>query len=294
MIVSASYRTDIPAFYADWFARRLEAGWASYRNPYSGRSHRLRLDPEAAEAFVFWTRNLGPFFPVLDQLTAAKRPFVVQFTLTGYPAALERATIPPETAVAQLRRLAERFGPRVCVWRYDPVFLSDATPADFHRRQVAGLARALRGTLDEVTFSFAQIYAKTARNAGRAAARHGFAWQDPEPEAKRALLAELAGLAADEGLTPTLCSQPELLAPPLEPARCIDAARLSAVAGRPIAARTKGNRPGCLCAESRDLGAYDSCPHGCVYCYAVRDRELALARYRAHDPAAPGLVPETE
>lgn len=294
MIVSASYRTDIPAFYADWFARRLQEGRASYRNPYSGRRHTLRLDPEAAEGFVFWTRNLGPFFPVLERLAAEQRPFVVQFTLTGYPAALERATIPPEAAVAQLRRLARDFGPRVGVWRYDPVFLSDATPADFHRRQVARLARALRGTLDEVAFSFAQIYAKTARNAERAAARHGFAWQDPDAGTKRALLGELAGLAAAEGLRPTLCSQPELLAPPLEPARCIDAGRLSELAGRPIAARAKGNRPGCLCAESRDLGAYDSCPHGCVYCYAVRDRELALRTYRAHDPAAPGIVPDGE
>ncbi len=295
MIVSASYRTDIPAFYAEWFAHRLKQGWASYRNPYSGREHRLRLDPEAAEGFVFWTRNLGPFFPVLDQLRAAGRPFVVQFTLTGYPAALERATQPVETAVAQLERLAERFGPRVGVWRYDPVFLSDPTPAAFHREQVARLAERLAPLVDEAAFSFAQIYAKTRRNTERAATRHGFGWHDPEAAEKRALLAELAGIAAAAGLRPTLCSQPELLSPPFEPARCIDAARLSDVAedvgGAPVTARQKGNRPGCLCAESRDLGAYDSCPHGCVYCYAVRDRALALRTYRAHDPAAPGIAP---
>lgn len=298
MIVSASYRTDIPAFYADWFARRLDEGWASYRNPYSGREHRLRLDPEAAEGFVFWTRNLGSFFPVLERLAAEGRPFVVQYSLTGYPTALERATLRPEVALEQMQRLAERFGPRVGVWRYDPVFLTDLTPAAFHRRQVADFARALRSAVDEVVLSFAQVYAKTRRNTDLAAARHRFAWHDPAEAEKRDLLAELAAIAAAEGLTPSLCSQPDLLAPPLVAARCIDPTRLSDVAarfgGRPVEARVRGNRPGCLCAESRDLGAYDSCPHGCVYCYAVRDRALALERHRTHDATAPGIVPRAE
>jgi DNA repair photolyase len=57
-----------------------------------------------------------------------------------------------------------------------------------------------------------------------------------------------------------------------------------------LAARQKGNRPGCLCAESRDIGAYDSCPHGCAYCYAVRHRDRALTNYRNHDPAAERLL----
>jgi len=92
-------------------------------------------------------------------------------------------------------------------------------------------------------------------------------------------------------LQATLCAQPALLVEGLSPARCVDAARFSDVAGHPIEARTRGNRPGCLCAESRDLGAYDTCPHGCVYCYAVRRPELAKQNHRRHDPTAERLVP---
>ncbi len=135
--------------------------------------------------------------------------------------------------------------------------------------------------------SFTQIYAKTRSNLNRAAGSHDFAWDDPAAADKRALLAELAAIARELGLKPTLCAQPDLLSPGLEPARCIDAGRLSDVAGRPIAARAKGNRPGCLCAESRDIAAYDSCPHGCVYCYAVRRPELAKRNFQAHDPDSP-------
>ena len=93
MIVSASYRTDIPAFYADWFRARLKAGWARVKNPYGGPDYRVRLDREAAEGFVFWTRNAGPFRLVLDELEAAGRPFVVQFTITDYPRVLESSVI---------------------------------------------------------------------------------------------------------------------------------------------------------------------------------------------------------
>jgi hypothetical protein len=133
-------------------------------------------------------------------------------------------------------------------------------------------------------------YRKTSRNLDRAARRFGFAWRDPPLAEKQDLLARLAAIAAEHGLVPTLCSQPELLVPGLSEARCIDAERLADVGQSPVMARENGNRPGCRCALSRDIGAYDTCPHGCVYCYAVADRDRALARFRAHDPAGESLA----
>jgi hypothetical protein len=288
-IVSASYRSDIPAFYGDWFLRRLEAGWAAFRNPYGGQIHRVSLRPADVDGFVFWTRNPQPFLPALDAVAALDRPFVVQLTVTGYPRPLEPAVVAPTRAIAAVRQVVARFGAGSVVWRYDPVFLTSLTPPAWHRESFARLADALAGTVDEVVLSFAQIYAKTARNSERAAERHGFDWYDPAEAEKRALLGELAALAGERGLSASLCSQPDLLGPGLEPARCIDAARLSRLAGRPITAAVKGNRPGCLCAESRDIGAYDSCPQGCVYCYAVGDPARANRRFKAHDPAGERL-----
>lgn len=115
---------------------------------------------------------------------------------------------------------------------------------------------------------------------------------DPLDEpAQRALLADLAAIAADHGLAFSVCAQPALIPAQGQAARCVDADRLSRVAGRPVVAATHGNRPGCLCAQSIDIGAYDTCPHGCVYCYAVTDRERARAAWRTHDPAGPFLIP---
>lgn len=282
MIISASYRTDIPAFYADWFNRRLDAGFCAVKNPYSGKTNRVPLDAGSVDGFVFWTRRLGPFMDTLARLADRGTPFVVQFTVTGYPRALEPAVMEWRRAVEEIQTAASRHGPRVVVWRYDPVFLSDITPESFHVDQVSRLSEQLTGATDEMVVSFAHLYRKTRRNTERAAARHGFDWSDPEQDKKRSLLSTLGRVAAARGIRPTLCAQPDLLTSGLGAARCVDLDRLSDVAGVTIKGREKGNRPGCLCAESRDIGAYDTCPHGCVYCYAVSSQDTAKRRLGGH------------
>ncbi len=291
MIISASYRTDIPAFYADWFRKRLAAGFADVANPYGGPSKRVRLDPEHASAFVFWTRHVKPFVPILSGLSATRRPFVVQLTMTGYPRALDLSTPPPSRVADQFRQLAAMFGKRVAVWRYDPIVFSDITPPDWHAHTFERLCARVAGSVDEVVVSVAQIYRKTKRNLDDAARRHSFSWHDPSTTEKVALLVRMTQIARNHGITLTLCGQPELLGEGIGAARCIDADRLSDVAGIPIQASQKAHRPKCGCWASRDIGAYDSCPHGCVYCYAVNNRRIATGNFRRHDPSDPYLLP---
>ncbi len=286
MIVSASYRTDIPAYYGRWFLGRLAAGFCRVGNPYGGKPVTVSLKPLDVDGFVFWTRNPGPFAPALKELRRRAMPFVVQFTITGYPRALEAAVQKTDRAVAQLKAIARRYGPRSVVWRYDPILFTSITTRDWHVKNFTGLASALRGATDEVVISLADDYRKTRRNLAIAACEHSFA-PVPPPEDTRGFLRGLADIAADHGMKLTACTEPAL---DTAPARCIDARRLSDVAGRAIAARLRGNRPGCLCCESRDIGAYDSCAQGCVYCYAVADRDRAKRNLAAHDPNAAFLI----
>jgi len=301
MIISASYRSDIPAFHADWFRARLNAGFCEVANPYSGKPYRVALRGDDVDGYVFWTRNAAPFSAALDDVAQLMLPFVIQFTVTGYPRALDAHTPRADSAVAQIKGLAGQFGSRAVVWRYDPVVFSSLTPAAWHLRNFAVLARELAGSVDECVISCAQIYKKTERRLNSAAICHDFNWKDPEWGEKQSLLGEMAGIAAEFGIGITVCSQPEALgdsealggSEALDgsdgpgpdrrysawrlPARCIDSVRLSDIAGYDITARQKGNRDGCLCAESRDIGAYDTCAHGCVYCYAVSDHDKAAA-----------------
>jgi len=295
MIVSASYRTDIPAFYGDWFRRRFRAGFAKVVNPYGRQISTVPLR-SGVDGFVFWTRNLGPFLPALAEVRGAGLPFVVQYTVTSYPRPLENSVIEAARSLDLIRRVVAEHGRRAVVWRYDPIVFSSETPGDFHRAAFARLAADLAGTVDEVVVSFANIYRKTARHMTEAARAHGFDWWDPADDDKRALVAALARLAAAAGMRLTICSQEPYTLPRAPGAACVDARRLEDVAAgwgtpRPVRAKPKGNRPGCLCFESRDIGEYDTCPHGCVYCYAVNSRTLAKRRFRDHDPQSEFLFP---
>lgn len=288
MIVSASYKTDIPAFYGAWFGNRLAAGGCWVRNPWNGRRFFVDLRPESVDGFVFWTKNLRPFMAPLA-VAAERWPFVVQLTITGYRPVLEASVVAAERSIADAVAVNAAYGPGRVVWRYDPIIVSSITSTAWHRATFARLAAALTGVVDEVVVSFVQRYRKTERNLNRALLAEGATWRDPPVDEKRQLLAELATVAADYGIHLTLCAQPDLVTDDLAAAKCIDLARLSDIAGKPIGGREKGNRPGCACAESRDIGAYDSCPHGCVYCYAVANQSTAKARFRCHDRAAQGL-----
>jgi len=132
MIVSASYRTDIPAFYGRWFMNRLEAGFCRVMNPYGGAPSTVPLTREAVDGFVFWSRNLAPFLAQLDEVKRRGFPFILQMTVTSYPRALEVSVPAAAQATAQLRAVAERFGPRTTVWRYDPILLTSITETDWH------------------------------------------------------------------------------------------------------------------------------------------------------------------
>jgi Domain of unknown function (DUF1848) len=290
MIVSASYKTDIPAFYGDWLMARLTAGFCRVTNPWGGQVYEVPLTAEAVDGFVLWTRNIAPLAPRLPNV-AAVAPFYVQYTVTGYPRAIETSTCAAAQAIDAIRALRTDFGPRAAVWRYDPVLFTDLTPAPWHRANFAALATALRGAVDEVVVSFAHVYRKTLRNLDAAAARGRFSWRDPEADEKRALATDLAAIAAEAGMAFRVCAQGDLVPAGGALACCVDAARLSDVAGQPVAAPVRGNRPDCLCHASRDIGAYDTCPHGCSYCYAVSSPATAKRRYAAHDPDGPFLFP---
>jgi len=290
MIVSASYKTDIPAFYAEWFRNRLREESVVVANPYGGPAQTVSMAPADVDGFVFWTRNVEPFLPVLEDVVR-EFPFVVHYTITGYPRALDAGTISPERAVGHLREIATLYGPRAAVWRYDPIAFSSLTPPDWHVETFTRLAETLAGVVDEVVVSVVQIYRKTRRNMDAAAREHGFDWWDPDADEKRTLLARLASIAEGNGITFTLCGQRDLLVEGVGDARCIDAERLSDVAGWPVAAVRKAHRKACGCWASKDIGGYDTCPHGCVYCYAVGSRERAKVRFTEQDPAAPSLGP---
>ena len=329
MIVSVSRRTDIPAWYADWFYARLRAGYADVRNPYRPRQvSRVSLTPEEADGFVFWTKNPLPMLGRLGELR--DRAWYFQFTLTPYGRELEPG-LPDkrEVLIPAFRRLSELAGPGRVVWRYDPVVLTPSITPDTHRRCFPAMARLLEGATDECIVSFVDDYVCARRRMKQAGV------SAPSADQAASLLNFFAETASQHGMRLSVCCEPSLLTTgysfaskkgeeaqddaiqipgfdgpksgrcsadkenlqgentsleqrigwnKIAQARCIDTGRLARISGKAILAAPDGNqRKGCGCAKSVDIGAYDTCRSGCVYCYASHSAGRLAERFAQHE-----------
>jgi len=216
MIISASRRTDIPAFYGDWFLNRLEAGYCKIVNPYNEKVSTVSIKREDVAGFVFWTKNLVPFTNKLETIRQMGYPFYVLYTINKYPEALEPNVVPAEHSIKCLKDVADKYGPRAAVWRYDPIIFTSITQRDFHIQNFEEIAKELDGSIDEVVISFAQIhnYKTVVTNLNFASNVHGFAWEDPSSEIKLELAKELFDIAKSYNMKLNICCQPEFT--PLE------------------------------------------------------------------------------
>ena len=276
-VISASRRTDIPAYYADWFMRQVERGAAAYPNPMSFKPVLLSLRPEHVLFLVFWTRNPHPLERHLERLeNIYGRAFYFHFTINGLPQALETNNPPLDFAVATFQRLAARY-PQQVFWRYDPIVFSNLTPPDYHVQKFGELCERLAGYTIRCYFSFVQWYQKVQRNFSRVANASGIRFYDAGLKERLSLTQQLAGIASSHQITLYSCCQDALCAvPQVAKAHCIDLATMRQIVPERLRnLRAAPTRTDCGCYESRDLGYYDSCPHGCVYCYANMNREKA-------------------
>lgn len=272
MIVSASRRTDLPAFCADWFARRLQAGYADVANPFNPKQiRRVPLAPGEVTAFVFWTRDPRPFLPVLDILDERGDRYYFQFTLTAYGRDLEPGLGPQRERLDAFVGLAERLGPERVLWRYDPIILSSRTPAEFHRQAFAGLCARLAGHTRRVTISLVEYYRKVDRRL-RALEEDGVTFDRQvvnRPETL-SLIAEMAATAREHDMEMVACASPvDLCAAGVTPGACVDGGLIERLWNIHVpAGRDRGQRAACRCTPSRDIGTNGTCRHGCLYCYA--------------------------
>jgi hypothetical protein len=287
MIISASRRTDIPAFYGEWLLNRLRAGEVLVRNPMQSKQvSRIMLTPDTVDALVFWTKNPEHFLSYLPEIDALGYSYYFLFTLTPYDATLEPGV--PETGkmVEVFRRLSRLVGPERVVWRYDPVVLTDRLTPAWHTEAFSLLAGELSGYTGRCIISFLDDYRKI-----RSRMRHiGYILPDKE------IMGEIAGQFADtagkRGITLFTCSHDiDLSCQGIMHSRCIDSELVEYISGRRVLQVKKAGsqRHACRCVESRDIGSYNTCGHGCFYCYAVSSQVKACAARQGFDPASPML-----
>lgn len=286
-IISASRRTDIPAAYSDWFMNRLRAGCARYRNPFGGQEHEVSLQPQDVAAIVFWSRDYRPMMKHFTELDARGYAYYLHLTLTGLPRTFEPRAPSEDEGVEGFLALAERLGADRIQWRFDPIIFSNATPPRFWLASFERLCRRLEGATRRCIFSFVDFYAKVTRNLTSLGEKTGIACANPANGERQRLATELAGIAEAHGIALYACCEDLLVDGRVRKAHCVDADLIAELfPDRAMRVRRLPTRPECGCSESRDIGAYDTCPHGCVYCYANTNSSLARRRSETASPEA--------
>ena len=286
MIISASRRTDIPAFHAEWMMERLREGYALVRNPFNARQvSRVSLTRVDAEAIVFWTKDASNMLRCLDELDGMGFKYMFQYTLTPYGQDIER-NVDKRGSVEALMKLSARSGKNRVIWRYDPILLGGGWDCERHMRAFEALCRQLEGAVGRCVISFVDLYASVKRNAK---------WIQPNEEQMRAMARQIAQTARAHGMIPSACAEAiDLTEEGIEPRGCVDRADIADLLGLPIRTeKDTGQRTACRCIRSVDIGAYDTCAHGCVYCYARTGRGPA-EEGGAHSPILGGCLREDD
>jgi len=286
MIISASRRTDIPNYYSEWFYNRIKEGFVYVRNPRNVHQvSRIDLSKDVVDIIVFWTKNPEPMFARLDELAAYHYCF--QFTLTGYGKDIER-NIPhkKEKMIPVFRELASRIGKQKVVWRYDPILFAKKYTPEYHLRAFRAIAEALKGYTEKCVISFVDLYACNRKNM-EAIGSYSLDGAGLQEFAK-----EISRIAGQNGMKVGSCAENiDLGFCGIEHNCCIDKEWIENIIGCRIkAGKDKNQRPECGCMESVEIGAYDTCRSGCIYCYANRGacRAVHCATDRAADRVAHG------
>jgi hypothetical protein len=283
-IISVSRRTDVPAFYAEWFMRRVREGFAGVVNPFGGKRYIVSLKPEDVACFVFWSKDFTPFVAHLDTLDRLDYKFYFNYTITALPAVFEHH-VDKDAAFKTLLYLSDRYSPGHINWRFDPIVFSDITDEAFYLDAFTRLAGRLAGRVERCCFSFVTQYSKVKRNFQQMQEHAGVRVTDWHPDQKIALADRLAAIAERYGIRMYSCCGEYLVSPVIQKAHCIDGAiiqQLFSPGG--FEYKDKPTRKECGCTESYDIGAYDTCPHGCVYCYANANKATAERTFQNHDP----------
>ena len=244
------------------------------------------------DAIVFWTKNAKPFLPHIGILEDAGLNYYFQYTLTSYPKDVETRVPSYEILRDEFIRLASKVGHKKVVWRYDPIIISKKLTFEWHLEVFERIAAELQGSTDRAVISVVDYYQKTLRNL----ATHSFLpdySQHPENEELFAgFIKSLAAIAQKNLMEIQSCAEAiPLTTYGVPPGKCVDDKLIKELFELEVTHnKDHGQRAECGCVKSVDIGVYDTCLHGCQYCYATKNHALAKMNYNRHDFMSPSLT----
>ena len=285
MIISASRRTDIPSYYSEWFYNRIKEGYVYVRNPMNIHNiGKISLSPDVVDGIVFWTKNPTPMLGQLNKLE--KYTYYFQFTLNSYGTDVE-PNVPSknDVIIPTFQNLSHMIGKERVVWRYDPILFNEKYTIQYHKKYFRLLADKLANYTEKCTVSFIDFYKNTQKNIMPL----GIV-EVPLAE-KLELMNAFSEIAKEYNIYIDTCAEDiELDKFGITHAHCIDRSRLEKIGNFKLNVdKDKNQRVECGCVASIDIGAYNTCKNGCLYCYANFSSKTVSSNYSEHNPDSPLL-----
>ncbi len=288
-IISVSRRTDIPAFYGDWFMGRLKEGFAGVVSPFGGQKYIVSLQPEDIICFVFWSKDFTQFLENLKVIEQMGYKFYFNYTITGLPKVFE-SNVDKSSAIETLKTLSSIYSPKHINWRFDPIIITDTCGRDFYIRAFEELAAEFQGLVERCYFSFVAEYNKVKLSFQQLERTKAVKVLQTTTDFKIELANELASIAQRYGIQMFSCCGDYLVNDKIKKAHCIDGSIIEELFyPEGLRYAKKPTRAQCGCTESTDVGTYNTCPHGCAYCYANVNKEKAYKVFSEHEKDTPFL-----
>jgi hypothetical protein len=283
MVLMASQRTDIPCYYGDWFINRIRLGFLYVRNPFNElQVSKIDLSPEVIDCIVFLSKNPLPFISKLQYLNKYKYCF--HFSLTSYGTDIE-PNLPnkKEFLISAFKEISDLIGKHKITWRYDPIFINNKYTIEYHTRAFDYIATQLKGYTEKVTISFVDMYKKVIRNTG------GFDIKEVSLEQMISLGEKIGKIAkANNMIIETCAEKADLSCVGITHGTCVNKHMIEKITEYPINYKIGKNlRDGCHCMETIEIGTYNTCKNGCIYCYANENQkrvEIDSAKYDVSSP----------
>ena len=282
MILNTGTRTDIPAFFHKWFLKRIDEGFVLSKNPYNNQIYKYNFDPKTVDCICFCSKNPKPLVRNLDNLSDYRQFWFV--TITSYGKDIEVNVPNYKKVIKTFKILSENLGANAVAWRYDSIFITEKYDLDFHIDRFGDMASQLHEYTSDCTISFIDLYQKVLRNFPQG--------REVTTEERLVIGKNFAEIADEYGIQMKTCVEGTLLDQfGFDSSGCMTQQVLEKSIGNNLKVpKGKYKNRECNCLMGRDIGLYNTCMHGCKYCYANSNMKLVKKNQKLHNPYSPLLI----
>lgn len=285
MILNVSARTDIPAFYSEWFMNRYKDGFVDVRNPFNEKLV-SRIYFEDVDLILFCTKNP---IPILDKLKEINKPILFQVTMTPYKKDIEPNLPPKHEIIEAIKKISDIVGINNLSIRYDPIFISNTYTVDYHIKAFNRLCKLLNGSVNKIIVSFIDDYKNVKKNE-KQLNYHAFTEED-----YKAIGENFSKIAKENNMTVQTCFEDRnLVEYGFIKGECLSHELAFKLTGKTYKNLTARKERKCSCVQMVDIGVYNSCKHFCKYCYANFDEKKVNSNYQNHDKFSSLLIGQLE